>query len=151
MNMLAACKKKDDTSPAPVQMKCVIVNPLNDAEIQVGAVVNVEAEISGFGSGAIVVFTIDSHHIIEVSGSPYIFLWDTKYWLPDTIRIRAEAYKGAKLVSDTITVFLIDTIFPMIVSGRNSKDTSIASMRLGTRVFLYCNGGGSTILGLFTR
>ena len=113
MILIAACKKKDDTAPAPVQMKCEIINPLNEAEIQVGAIVNVEAEVSGFGSGAKVVFTIDSLHVIEVGGSPYIFLWDTKDLLPDTIKIRAEAYEGAKLVSDTITVFLIDTIIPL--------------------------------------
>lgn len=112
MIIMTSCKKNSDTTPAPVEMKCTIINPLNEADIQVGTIVSVEAEVSGFGSDAKVVFTIDSLHIIEVGGSPYIFLWDTKDLLPDTIRIRAEAYEGAKLVLDTITVFLIDTIIP---------------------------------------
>lgn len=105
-----ACKKDKDEPIEPKVPTCDIIAPPDSTKVQLGSILSVEAEISGFGSEVKVAFSVDTAGLTETSASPYEFLWDTEGWSEGFHTVRADAYEGDVLVSDWITVELIDTI-----------------------------------------
>ncbi len=109
-----SCKKdkKDDPIP-PVLPECEIITPADSSTVQIGVIISVEASIVGFSTDAKVAFSIDTSTISEASTDPYDFLWDTEGWELGSHIVRADAYDENNLITDEITVFLIDTIIPL--------------------------------------
>ncbi|RLD75570.1 MAG: hypothetical protein DRJ15_16805, partial [Bacteroidetes bacterium] len=109
-----ACKKENDSEdPAPVQKSCEIITPPDSLQVQIGAIISIEAVVSGFGQTVLLAFSIDSTQIFETSEMPYEFIWDTDGWLPGTYTLRADAFEDPIMASDEIAIILIDTIIPL--------------------------------------
>jgi len=109
-----ACKKENDSEdPAPVQKSCEIITPPDSSQVQIGAIISIEAVVSGFGQTVLLAFSIDSAQVFETSEMPYEFIWDTDGWLPGTYTLRADAFEDPIMASDEIAIILIDTIIPL--------------------------------------
>ena len=108
-----SCKKQEKENPtptAPILPECKIITPADSSMLQIGEIIRVEASIIGFSADAKVSFSIDTSTISEASTDPYDFQWDTEGWELGAHIVRADAYDANSLVTDEITVFLIDTI-----------------------------------------
>ncbi len=108
-----SCKKEESkTPPAPIPQECKIIIPADSIEIQIGNTVRVEVSISGFGTDAKVVFSVDTSQMSESFYAPYVFVWQTSGWPEGSHTIKADAFDANFIETDMITIILIDTIIP---------------------------------------
>jgi hypothetical protein len=98
-----ACKKDKDEPVEPKAPTCDIIAPADSSMVQIGSILSIEANISGFGSEVKVAFSVDTAGLTETSTSPYEFLWDTEGWSEGFHTVRADAYEGEVLVSGCLS------------------------------------------------
>lgn len=111
--VILSCKKDKDDDTPPVTPSCSIVKPSDSATVQLGLKLRIEAEVAGLGGDVSVSFSIDTAQVSTTTEQPYDFLWDTGGWEPGPHRIVADAWNGTILLSDEITIIIIDTIIPL--------------------------------------
>jgi uncharacterized protein (TIGR02145 family) len=111
--VIFSCKKDKDDDTPPVIPSCSIVTPSDSATVQLGFKLRIEAEVAGLGGDISVSFSIDTAQVSTTMEQPYDFLWDTEGWEPGPHRIVADAWNGITLLSDEITIIIIDTIIPL--------------------------------------
>ena len=109
--IFSACKKEDGTDN-PVLPSFFILHPGDSSLVQIGELVKIETEITGFGEDARVSFSVDNSQLSEDLEEPFNFYWDTETWAEGSYTIRADAYEPGTLITDKITIILIDTIIP---------------------------------------
>lgn len=110
---LIACKKTDEQPYVPLP-ECTIVEPGNGSVIQAAEIIAIKAELEVFGDSAEVKFIIADILDTTISAAPYGFMWKIPEALSDTLNLQAIAIEGNRTASDSITIFIIDTITPKI-------------------------------------
>jgi len=110
---LIACKKTNEQPYVPLP-ECTIVEPGTGSVIQAAETIAIKAELEVFGNSAEVNFIIADILDTTISAAPYGFMWKIPEALMDTLNLQAIAFEGNRTASDSITIFIIDTITPTI-------------------------------------
>ena len=111
---ITSCIKEDDYVPEEVTPECTIVSPDNNDTFQVGSIVHLVANISGFKDDVRIRYMIDTIQLAEVLTSPFDFNWMTAGWDTGIHIVKAIAYttSPSELAENKVRVILVDTIAP---------------------------------------
>lgn len=111
--MMHSCKKEDDQPDDP-EYWCKITAPAKGSQFQASGSIFFKAELMGFGDTASVRFSSGAILNVKFSSPPYEFNWSIPPMLTDTIYVHALASYGTLKASDSIIIYIIDTITPTI-------------------------------------
>ena len=111
--LLIACTKTDE-QPYLLLPGCTIVEPGGGSIFQAGETIAIKAELVVFSDSAEVNFLIANILDTTISSAPYRFIWKIPAAFSDTLHLHATAYEGDRAASDSITIYIIDSITPTI-------------------------------------
>ena len=111
--ILYSCKKETDETPSP-DYWVRITSPESWSVFQASENILFEAEMSGFGDSSQMHFSSGDLINVTIDGPPYQFNWSIPAMLADTIIVNARASRGNIEASDSILIYIIDTITPNI-------------------------------------
>lgn len=111
--VLPACKKEKE-APMNPEYWCKITSPDDGSIFQASGSILFKADIMGFGDTASVRFSSGNMLNIKLDTTPYEFNWTIPEMLVDTLTVFALASYGNLIASDSIKIYIIDTITPTI-------------------------------------